>query len=192
MLPRHRGFTMGVRALEGVARWVVDTTLVYEGWPTQTPSIYELMTADASKRHVLHVHLKKTPMSTLTAMSDEEQRQWLMDAWAQKEERVKKLRSDIFARDPRAKMVISGGGVLPLLGNANSAGNASPTSPSVDGGEQPARAGKGHQPGDVTFDGPRTNSSPLSCGVDLKVANLKAVIFSGSFIAFLCMCFGAF
>jgi 1-acyl-sn-glycerol-3-phosphate acyltransferase len=93
LLPRHRGFSLAVNALKGGIRMIHEITIAYEGWPTEAPSLWDFMTTDPLTTHVVHVHVTRTPMSALPN-DDAGKKEWLMDAFARKEELLTNYHKD--------------------------------------------------------------------------------------------------
>jgi 1-acyl-sn-glycerol-3-phosphate acyltransferase len=83
LLPRHRGFTMAVDSLKGVVTMIHELTLSYEGWGNP-PSLWQLLTTKRGKKHVMHVHIKRTPITDIPE-TEEGKKQWLMDSFDRKE-----------------------------------------------------------------------------------------------------------
>jgi len=83
MLPKHRGFTMACDSLKGVVSIIHELTLSYEGWG-KPPGLWDIVTTNRSKPHVMHVHMKRTPLEDVPA-DEEGKKQWLMDCFARKE-----------------------------------------------------------------------------------------------------------
>jgi 1-acyl-sn-glycerol-3-phosphate acyltransferase len=84
MLPRHRGFTTAVNALKGVVSVIYETTLQYEGWGGTAPSFWGIVTTNPAKRHVIHVHIRRIPISEVPE-EDEAKQKWLMESFARRE-----------------------------------------------------------------------------------------------------------
>ena len=84
MLPRHRGFITAVNALKGVVSVLYETTLQYEGWGPEAPSFWGIVTTEPATPHIMHVHIKRIPISDIPA-DDEGKQKWLMDSFARRE-----------------------------------------------------------------------------------------------------------
>lgn len=84
MLPRHRGFITAVNSLKGVVSVLYETTLQYEGWGAEAPSFWGIVTTSPNKPHIMHVHIKRIPISEVPA-DDEGKQKWLMDSFARRE-----------------------------------------------------------------------------------------------------------
>ena len=114
LLPRHRGFSLAVNSLRGAVRMIHELTLSYEGWPTDQPSLWDFMTTDPLTRHVVHVHCQRTPMSALPT-DDEGKKQWLMNAFAQKDELLESFKKNGHFPGNKVSADISVGPMLPHL-----------------------------------------------------------------------------
>jgi 1-acyl-sn-glycerol-3-phosphate acyltransferase len=114
MLPRHRGFALAVNSLKGAVRMIHEITIAYEGWPTSSPGLWDFMTTDLSKKHVVHVYCARTPISAIPA-DDEQKKQWLMDAFARKEELMEDFSKNGHFPGQRLCKDITAGPMIPHL-----------------------------------------------------------------------------
>lgn len=84
LLPRHRGFTLALNSLMGVITHISEITIWYEGYKKPIPELIDLVGESPSKKHVLHIHQNRVPISAVPL--DEEGRQkWLLESFARKE-----------------------------------------------------------------------------------------------------------
>lgn len=83
MLPKHRGFMLAADSLKGVVSTIHELALGYEGWG-KPPGLWDIITTPRDKPHVMHVHLKRTPLEDVPA-DEEGKKQWLMESFARKE-----------------------------------------------------------------------------------------------------------
>lgn len=84
MLPKHRGVNLAVKSLRGSVSMIHDVTLQYEGWGNRVPTFWDFLTCDPSKKHVMHVNVRRVPLASVPE-GEEEQKTWLMDVFAGKE-----------------------------------------------------------------------------------------------------------
>ena len=114
MLPRHRGFALAVNSLRGAVRMIHELSIAYKGWPTSSPGLWDLMTTDPSVKHVVHVFCERTPISTLPA-DDDGKKQWLMDAFARKEQQMETYAKNGHFDGPRLSKDVVVGPMVPHL-----------------------------------------------------------------------------
>lgn len=114
MLPRHRGFALAANSLKGAVRMIHEMTIAYEGWPSETPSLWHFMTTDPSTPHVVHVHCVRTPMSALPA-DDDGKKQWLTDSFARREELLTNYKKEGHFAGAKVNKDITRGPMVPHL-----------------------------------------------------------------------------
>jgi 1-acyl-sn-glycerol-3-phosphate acyltransferase len=88
MLPRYRGTISAIRSLEGVVDYVYESTIAYGGWKNGYPGWTELLFTNPSKKYTLHMHIKRTKLSTLLAMDDAGLRTWLLNSFQDKDDNL--------------------------------------------------------------------------------------------------------
>lgn len=115
MLPKHRGFTMTTDSLNGIVSMIHEITLSYEGWGGKAPGLWDILTTDRNKKHVMHVHLKRTPMSDVPE-TEEGKKQWLMECFARKEQLLEHYADKKCFPGPDVTPKFNVSGILPHFG----------------------------------------------------------------------------
>ena len=89
MLPRHRGFITALNSLNGIVKYIHETTIQYEGWTDakgvdKIPGIGDLINTNGNYKHVLHFHLNRVPVTDIPA-DDEGRQKYLQECFGRKE-----------------------------------------------------------------------------------------------------------
>ena len=89
MLPRHRGFITALNSLNGIVKYIHETTIQYEGWTNskgvdKIPGIGDLINTNGNYKHVLHFHMNRVSVTDIP-LDDEGRQKYLQECFARKE-----------------------------------------------------------------------------------------------------------